>query len=133
MRQLGEQWVEVIDGVKHMVKEAKSENIEIVCPRCLFSDGNGTCNYPEDDCPVRNGCYIKDLGILNDEGLLPMPSNTSVYPKLESWRKLPRFGGQSRNIGSMAYSYSATDCICKFMTKSFGTKQEAINAWNRRV
>jgi len=116
IKQLDEQWVEVIDGQKHMVKETKSENSEIVCPRCLFSDGHGTCNYPEDDCPVRNGCYIKDLGILNEDGLLPCPF-CGEYPE--------------KLVGNVTWCWYACNCGCELGVSA--TKQEAIDAWNRRA
>lgn len=123
MRQIDEQWVEVIDGQKHMVKETKSENSKIVCPRCLFSDGHGTCNYPEDDCPVQNGYYIKDLGVLNDDGLLPCPF-CGEYPENDT-KDYCQFGFVVRHV-------------CKnnktaMGTSNYKTKQEAIDAWNRRA
>ena len=81
MRKLGEQWIEVIEGERHLVMEVKSDKEHAACPRCMFNGGHGTCVYPEDDCPVRNGHYIKDLGILNENGCLPCPL-CGGYPRL---------------------------------------------------
>ena len=111
MRKLGEQWIEVIDGKKHMVKEVKSDNEHVACPRCMFSGGYGTCVYPEDDCPVPNGYYIKDLGTLNEEGLLPCPF-CGEYP--------------GKRVGNDNWK-----CGCEI--GAIATMQQAIDAWNRRV
>jgi len=76
-RKLNEQWIEVIEGERHLVMEVKSDKEHAACPRCMFNGGHGTCVYPEDDCPVRNGHYIKDLGILNDDGCVEEVSEVS--------------------------------------------------------
>jgi hypothetical protein len=131
VRQSGEQWVEVIDEKKHMVKEVKSDNEHVVCPRCMFSDGHGTCVYPEDDCPVRNGHYIKDLGILNEDGCLP-EERTGKYPTIKD-----------RNEYEGWRLFHIWDCIvCEKIGNddeaieirvSALTRQEAIDRWNRRA
>lgn len=72
-RKLNEQWVEEIDGKMHMVVEMKSDKEHGGCQRCVFNGGHGTCVYPEDDCPVQNGHHIKDLGPVNEDGLLGCP------------------------------------------------------------
>ena len=60
MHQLGDQWVEIIDGQEHMVKA-----VEGPCERCGVSH---LCNLSA-DCPMDWGLIAKDLGILRD-GLL---------------------------------------------------------------
>ncbi len=122
-RKLNDQWVEVIDGQKHMVKETKSENSKVVCQRCLFSGGHGICNYPEDDCPVRNGCYIKDLGILR-EGKLP--SSFGVYPTTVPPSEAEELW--------LLYAWVKKDGIVSKKEMAYGkTEQEAIDNWNRRT
>lgn len=126
MRQSGEQWVEVIDEKKHMVKEVKSDNEHVVCPRCMFSDGHGTCVYPEDDCPVRNGHYIKDLGILNEDGCLPSP--WGGYPKIV------RVGREGFCTYKVRFYLNHEGVYGSTLVEVTGnTRQEAIDAWNRRA
>jgi hypothetical protein len=126
VRQSGEQWVEVIDEKKHMVKEVKSDNEHVVCPRCMFSDGHGTCVYPEDDCPVRNGHYIKDLGILNEDGCLPSP--WGGYPKIV------RVGREGFCTYKVRFYLNHEGVYGSTLVEVTGnTRQEAIDAWNRRA
>ncbi len=127
-RKLNDQWVEVIDGQKHMVKETKSENSKIVCPRCLFSDGHGTCNYPEDDCPVQNGYYIKDLGVLNDDGLLPCPF-CGEYPVIQN--AYDGANGADDSHGEWEVHCDADKHLA--FSGVFKTKLQAIEDWNRRA
>lgn len=120
MRQSGEQWVEVIEGERHLVMEVKSDKEHAACPRCMFNGGHGTCVYPEDDCPVRNGHYIKDLGILNENGCLPCPL-CGGYPRLAMYDEKTNY-----------YAY-CNDCGTCIGERVYPTEQEAIDAWNRRV
>ena len=124
-RKLGEQWVEVIEGERHLVVEVKSDKEHAACPRCMFSDGHGTCVYPEDDCPVRNGHYIKDLGILNEDGCLPSP--WGGYPKIV---RVGREGFCTYKVRfylkhGRVYGFTLIEV-------TGNTRQEAIDAWNRR-
>ena len=111
---LGEQWVEVIDGEKHMYKAIKGDN----CKGCAF----GCCNDEEFECCVF-GCrvlgnhdlVVKDLGILRD-GLLPCPF-CGEYPDII----------EDEN----EYHISCNECAIP-ATWWPKTKQQAINVWNRR-
>ena len=84
MRKLGEQWVEEIDGKKHMLKAVEGEN----CTGCAFGKmhkGSGLNNIHvcdrEDDCPLEySDTVVKDLGVLNEDGCLPSP--WGGYPKI---------------------------------------------------
>jgi hypothetical protein len=82
MRQLGEQWVEVIDGEEHMVKCVERHSEQTYdCSGCFYNNNTGKCLYGQ-DCPiadVEHG-YIRDLGILKN-GILP-EERTGEYPKL---------------------------------------------------
>ena len=74
MRRLGEQWVEkVSDGKEHMFKA-----VEGLCEKCDISH---TCNLSA-DCHMERGLIAKDLGILNDDGLLPCPF-CGEYPTIK--------------------------------------------------
>jgi len=107
MRKLCEQWVEEIDGKKHMFKAVT---------------------------PIINGHPdIKDLGILNEDGCLPCPF-CGKYPSLikpeYGYQRLER---QSRN----GYTYECgCGVICGWDYDYGGThqtEQEAKDAWNRRA
>ena len=119
---LGEQWVEIIDGQEHMVKvvERKTEKL-FDCSGCFYNDHKGNCLYHSQDCPiglVQEG-YVKDLGILR-EGLLP--SFWGEYPKK------PYLNGMGDWI---VFCVSEDECMMQKVIAS--TKQQAIDAWNRRA
>ena len=114
MRKLGEQWVEELDGKKHMLKAAEAINKGHVCNGCAFN--NGTCDYKGDECPVPKGCYIKDLGILNEDGLLPCPF-CGEYPE--------------KLVGNDTWCWYACNCRCELGVSA--TRKEAIDTWNRRA
>ena len=121
MKELGEQWIEVIEGERHLVMEVKSDKEHAACPRCMFNGGHGTCVYPEDDCPVRNGHYIKDLGILNEDGCLPCPF-CGEYPKIiHPTENMP--------VVSIVHTGAGNRILLEF----FSSEQEAIDEWNRRA
>ena len=63
MRRLGEQWVEEIDG-----KSTCSRRWKVHAKDVTFH----TCNLSA-DCHMERGLIAKDLGILNEDGLLPCP------------------------------------------------------------
>ena len=118
MRKLDEQWIEEIDGKKHMLKAV---NYSEGCNGCIFlrydPDEFYTCNRSRLGCPVDDGMIIKDLGILNEDGLLPCPF-CEEYPNLE-------------NNGYFWYCCTNDDCLAEVGTGK--TKQEAIDIWNRRT
>ena len=96
MRKLGEQWIEELDGKKHMLKAVT---------------------------PIINGHPdIKDLGILNEDGLLPCPF-CGEYPEIQG-------GGLSRAEGYLVFCDGTSHGVT---AGAFIAKQEAINEWNRRA
>lgn len=109
-RKLNEQWVEELDGKKHMLKAVECG--EHWCDGCCFNTGEGNCSW---DSPkyCRNGSEyrIKDLGILNEDGLLPCPF-CGEYP--------------GKRVGNDTWK-----CGCEI--GAIATWQEAIDAWNRRA
>ena len=130
MRQLGEQWIVEIDGVKHMVKAVKQRkeisNIEFKihpCRKCLFQIDDCDCAYPSSGwkCDMEKGLIIKDLGILNGDGCLP--SDFGIYPEV--------YGHTLMGIdGYMAKAYASDPHVGKYAWGK--TKQEAIDTWNWR-
>ena len=134
MRQSGEQWVEVIDGKKHMYKAV--ENPYETCQGCTFGcESCGVCHYCLADggkCPVNKmDMVIKDLGILNEDGCLP-EERTGKYPTIKD-----------RNEYEGWRLFHIWDCIvCEKIGNddeaieirvSALTRQEAIDRWNRRA
>ena len=122
MRKLGEQWVEYIYGKNHMVKNVFNGSGNKVCFHCTFSDidwrspSHVICRYGK-PCPIKEG-YIKDLGIVNDEGCLP-EERTGLYPTI-------------RPFENSKWCVAVRDI--KITVLAYGdTRQEAIDAWNRRV
>jgi hypothetical protein len=92
---LGEQWVEEIDGKKHMLKAVT---------------------------PIINGHpYIKDLGILNEEGCLQCPF-CGEYPKII-------YPTENMTIVAIAHTSGEHRVLLEFL----GNEQEAIDTWNRRA
>ena len=96
---IGEQWVEEIDGIKHMYKAVE------VATRGLCSD-----------------IVVKDLGILNEDGCLP--SDFGVYPEVYEHTLMGI-------DGYMVKAYTSEPHIGKYAWGN--TKQQAIDAWNRRA
>lgn len=121
MKKLGDQWIEIIDGQGHMVKAVeKFSEKSYDCTGCIFNGHKGTCLYHSQDCPlgeVEHG-YIKDLGVLNKDGLLPPPSDKNVYPELYQT--------------AHEWEVCASSCGVS-MTAVGSTKQQAKDAWNRRA
>ena len=115
---IDEQWVEKgSDGKMHMYKASEAINKGHVCNGCVFN--NGTCDYKGDECPVPKGCYIKDLGIINDDGLLPCP-----------------FCGEYPVFAQSEYKNWELHCDAEkhiAFSGVFPIRQQAIDAWNRRA
>ena len=137
MNELGEQWIEEIDGKKHMLKavaqlsiyDGKSINGR-TCHGCSFVD------EWDDDCTLKNppcrisehkaGPFIiKDLGILNEDGCLPSP--WGGYPKIV---RVGREGFCTYKVRfylkhGRVYGFTLIEV-------TGNTRQEAIDEWNRR-
>ncbi len=114
--EIGEQWVEVIDGKEHMVKAIEPTDL---CQGCLYNGNGGGCwrSGFDDECEMGSRFIIRDLGILNNYGMLPCPF-CGEYPNLE-------------NNGYFWYCCTNADCLAEVRTGK--TKQEAIDIWNRRA
>jgi hypothetical protein len=124
MRKLGEQWVEEIDGKEHMLKAVKQTN---KCSGCVFCTSIWCADHNQSerdfDCMTM---IIKDLGILNEDGLLPCPF-CGEYPEI-------KYG-----INGDGWHYVELSC-CKYVDRMSGysTDMEGffrgmIERWNRRV
>ena len=123
---LNDQREEIINGERHMVKCAERHSKTTHnCSGCFYNDHMGKCLYGQ-DCPiadVEHG-YIKDLGILNEKGLLP-EERTGEYPSITKINRID---------GSTAYQvfYSKSFLSLHVSTGFYPTLQEAKDAWNRR-
>jgi hypothetical protein len=139
MHKLGEQWVEEIDGKKHMLKavERPEEDSHISarvhpCFKCFFQMDDYDCAYPSDKwvCDMQRRVIIKDLGVLNEDGCLP-EERTGKYPTIKD---------RNEDQGWLGHIW---DCIvCEKIgndDEAIGirvsalTRQEAIERWNRRA
>ena len=122
-RQLNEQWVEEIDGVKHMYKvlPCKDGNPCLGCDFGYFDMDVEHVRIHICSCKIRcddNGKYIiKDLGVLCD-GFLP-EERTGLYPEIENLRN-ETFIVSVRTDDVIVICYG-------------NTLQEAKDAWNRRA
>lgn len=123
MRELGEQWIEIIDGQEHMVKVVKSIGGTSSCDGCFFLRQKGDCRVGDGSysCPLglHNG-VIKDLGILKD-GKLQCPF-CGEYPIVKIHDSHWDNEGVKFYIQHIHYPALLHE-----------TKQQAIDAWNRRV
>ena len=127
MKNLGDQWVETIDGVEHMVKAVESvrDLPEMECGGCCF-DVRDKC-LRVDSCPGIN-LIVKDLGILRD-GLLPCPF-CGLYPTIHEYR----FKNMHEDYLYYSIWHTCSDAQRVAHTRNnYRTKQECIDAWNRRV
>lgn len=126
-RKLGEQWVEEINGEMHMLKAV---NYTEGCNGCVFlrydPDEFYTCNRCRLGCPVDDEKIIKDLGVLNKEGLLPCPF-CGEYPKI-------KYG-----VDGSFWHYIEL-CCCKYVDRmdGYSTDMEGfykgiVERWNRRM
>ena len=108
---IDEQWVEKgSDGKIHMYKA-----VEGLCEKCDISH---TCNLSV-DCHMERGLIAKDLGILNKDGCLPAPWDSTKYPKITV------LIGNVYNIEVMEGFW--------FMQVRGDTLEKAIERWNRRA
>jgi hypothetical protein len=134
MKKLGEQWVEVIDGKMHMLKAVEG----VLCNGCMYGSmslfGNDSkrdfhlCSF-DGECPVGAGnrhnlqipdTIVKDLGELNEDGLLPCPF-CGEYPKII-------YPTENMPVVSIVHLGGTHRVLLEF----FRNEQEAIDAWNRR-
>jgi len=127
MRKLGEQWIELIDEQEHMVKAVQSVDIG-ACTACDFEGQESKCaGFPNSVCGRNSNHFIiKDLGILNEDGCLPSP--WGGYPKIV---RVGREGFCTYKVRfylkhGMVYGFTLIEV-------TGNTRQEAIDAWNRRV
>ena len=125
MKELGEQWVEEIDGQEHMVKAVKPVEL---CQGCLYNGNGGGCWWSgfDDECEMGSRFIIKDLGILNEDGCLPSP--WGGYPKIV---RVGREGFCTYKVRfylkhGKVYGFTLIEV-------TGNTRQEAIDAWNRRA
>ncbi len=122
MRQIGEQWVEVIDGKHHLLMIVENTS-KLVCNGCSFGyyqAGDHHCKFGL-DCPASDG-IIKDLGVLNEDGCLP--NGWGEYPRIEAVKDVVTY-----KISYRCVTRNGIYCV----TELYSTEQEAIEAWNRRV
>lgn len=128
MRNLGEQWVEEIDGKKHMLKAV---NYSEGCNGCIFlrydPDEFYTCNRGRLGCPVDDGMIIKDLGILNEDECLPCPF-CGEYPVVEN-----AYEGFGYTPPDGYWRVYCSDDNHEISISSGKRMQESIDAWNRRA
>lgn len=135
MRKLGEQWVEEIDGKKHMLKcvkqKAEISHIEEKnhpCHKCFFQMDDYDCAYPSDDwkCDMEKRTIIKDLGILNEDGCLPYPF-CGEYPVLKLG--IDENGWHYAELRCCSY----VDRMTGYSTDMEGFFKGMIERWNRRA
>ena len=125
MRTLGEQWVEngrmykAVEGPK-IVNGLMEGN---TCHGCCHVDNwDDDCLHPSKLCPVGKGVIIKDIGPVNKDGCLP--SDFGVYPEVYEHM----FMGIN---GYKVNAYITDPHVGKYALGE--TRQEAIDAWNRRA
>ena len=131
LKNLNDQWIEVINGVEHMVKAVEADRYNF-CKGCFHASvltisKDNEYNYfyccREDGCCF-DGCglIVKDLGILKNGCL---PSSFGQYPIIqapsvnhEPWYIYADTGGADYEKEEKAWG---------------NTEQQAIDAWNRRA
>ena len=127
MRKLGEQWIEVIDGVRHMMKVVKGDGIT-TCMGCFYFDNyDKDCKNPVGEVQCSEGIII-DLGPVNEDGCLA-EERTGLFPEIAN--KFDLFAMDSVWVAEFQYADS-TGMIIQIQIRA-NTKQECIDAWNRRA
>jgi hypothetical protein len=132
--EVGDQYAEVLkDGKLHMLKVERSGASCLGC--CYMTDcpdeHNGSHCSLEKHRPCKEKCVtdpdfiIKDLGILNDDGLLPCYWDSSIYPVIhkesdEAWYEI-----------DVVEPYDDI-CSSRIQYASAPTLLEAKDIWNRR-
>ena len=116
MRKLDEQWIE--NGRMYKAVEG------IHCSGCCYNEGDQGCYISGLGCPTDNGetdLVIRDLGPVNEDGLLPCPF-CGEYPKIiHPTENMP--------VVSIVHTGEGHRILLEF----FSSEQEAIDAWNRRA
>jgi hypothetical protein len=118
---LGEQWIEIIDGHEHMVKCIDIETG--VYPQTNFYKYGILIKTElcEEKKNFWNRYTLKDLGILNEDGCLT--NCWGEYPEIEELVDV-----HTREHWFRCITRNNVYCA----TESYKTKQQAIDAWNRR-
>lgn len=124
MRKLGEQWIEVIDGQEHMVKEVSALSYGD-CNGCFLFTVAG-CGKVTDFAPCSSDTIIKDLGILKD-GLLP-EERTGKYPIYVVEKRFGEHMDEEKHWHKFYVFSNGTN-----VEAGGWTLKEAIDAWNRRT
>jgi len=126
MRALGEQWVENGRMYKAVLQEPKIINRVIygnICHGCCHVDNwDDDCLHPSRLCPLDKGMIIHDLGPVNEDGCLA-EERTGIFPTLK----------EKTVNGNNLFGYYVVAHHITVIVEWFSTKQEAIDAWNRRV
>lgn len=138
MKTLGEQWEEIIDGERHMVK-AVCVVEECSCKGCCF----GYCDGEDFGCSVfacrvmgSDDLVVKDLGIMNSEGFLP-DEVTGKYPEI-----VEAISTTFKPTAIKAFIYEKFDNGDSYYSKCVEVEQNGYptvymmerlrNIWNRR-
>ena len=124
MRRLGEQWVEDVYGKMHILNAVENpyESCQGCALGCESYDVFHYCLADGGKCPVNKmDMVIKDLGILNEDGLLPCPF-CGEYPTIKE-----ELDENDERIYSVEH-----ECTMCITTGWNHDKQEVIDAWNRR-
>lgn len=132
MKKLGEQWQEQRADGLHMYKTVKGRD----CEGCAFSfcdneftEAHGCSRRYTGGCPFlgEDDLVAKDLGILNKDGCLPSP--WGGYPKVIRVGK-PNFV----TYFNVSYVQKSEKGKGSLQVQVIGkTRQQAIDAWNRRA
>ena len=134
MHKLNDQWIEIIDGVEHMVKAVAIESEkDSDCGGCTFYRHGNFCGHPSmveegeplSECPISKnvGMVAKDLGILRD-GCLPCPF-CGEHPGIGYSEK------DGFTCGCMKNGLSEFHVVL-FASLEVMSEQEAKDEWNRR-
>ncbi len=125
MRTLDEQWIEngrmykAVEGPK-IVNGLMEGN---TCHGCCHVDNwDDDCLHPSKLCPLDKGLIVKDLGPVNEDGVLA-EERTGLFPVVEN---------HFHNL--WAVTIITNDFPKIIQVSCYGaTKQQAIDAWNWMV